>query len=109
MATKAMNGKTETATPADLSDQIEILRKDLSDLTSTIAGLGRAKGEEAINAAKARASTVRAAAGEQVEAAQLQAQQLRNQADQFVREQPGMALGIAAGVGFLVGFFSTRK
>ena len=109
MATKAVNGKSDTTAPADLTDQIEILRKDLSALTATIADLGKAKGDEALQAAKARASSVRDAAADQVEAAQLQAQQLRSQADQFVREQPATALGIAAGIGFLVGFFSTRK
>lgn len=109
MATKALSSKNGSATTADLSDQIEILRNDLSALTQTIADLGKAKGDEAVSAAKAKAADVRDKAADHAETARLQALELQDRTNDFIRNQPATALGVAAGLGFLVGFMSSRK
>ena len=94
---------------SDLAEQVETLRNDLSALTQTIADLGKQKGEHTIDAAKEKAADVRDRAVDQAEAARCQAMELQGQANDFVRNQPAAALGIAAGIGFLVGFMGTRK
>lgn len=94
---------------SDLSAQIETLRNDLSDLTSIITDLGKAKGNEAVSAAKSKAADARDVVADQAEVARKQAAELQSQANEFVHNQPAAALGIAAGLGFLVGFLGTRK
>ncbi len=109
MATKALDGSNKNVEVGDLSEQIATLRNDLGALTQTIADLGRSKGDEAIAAAKSKAYDARDAAAEKAEAARVHALQLQEQANDFVRRQPATALGIAAGLGFLVGFMGSRK
>lgn len=109
MATKSMNGSKEAATVADLNDQIETLRNDIGSLTQTMADLGRAKGDAAAASVKSAASDARDKAADQVETARLQALELQGHANDFIRNQPATALGIAAGLGFLVGFLGARK
>lgn len=109
MATSQTKVRSNGATPADLAEQVETLRADLSALTQTIADLGKQKGDEATSAAKAKLSDARDAAADTAETARLQALELQGQANDFITKQPATALGIAAGVGFLVGFFGSRK
>ncbi len=109
MATKSMNGRNESAAAADLNDQIETLRQDIGALTQTISEMGKHKGDETIEAARAKASDLRDKAADHAETARLQALEMQDQANNFIRNQPATALGIAAGVGFLVGFFGSRK
>ncbi|RLJ51657.1 ElaB/YqjD/DUF883 family membrane-anchored ribosome-binding protein [Litoreibacter meonggei] len=104
-----LSTKSKSATAEDLAEQIETLRNDLGSLTQTIADLGKAKGDEALASAKSTADNVRAKAADSAETARLQAMELQDQANDFVKNQPATALGIAAGLGFLVGFFGARK
>jgi ElaB/YqjD/DUF883 family membrane-anchored ribosome-binding protein len=96
-----LNG-TSSASIEDLSAQIEILKNDLSTLTQTLSDYGVAKTEEVTRSAKIKAEQLRAAGRETAADAQLQA-------EEFVRTQPATALGIAAGLGFLVGMFTARR
>lgn len=105
MSTKTTN----TTDVSDLTNQMEILRRDLGSLTQTMADLGRAKGEQAAAAVKSKAYDARDVASEKAELARLQAAQLHDQANDFIRSQPATALGIAAGLGFLVGYLGSRK
>jgi ElaB/YqjD/DUF883 family membrane-anchored ribosome-binding protein len=75
----------------DLSKQIDALKNDLSALTQTLADYGVAKSETAANAAKDKA---------------LEAQL---HAEEFIRTQPATSLGLAAGLGFLVGLITARR
>ena len=109
MATKAANGSSGSTTAADVSDQIEILRKDLGALTQTIADLSKDKSSEALEATKAKMADARDKAAEQVDVARTHAADVQKQAHDFVRQQPATALGIAAGIGFLIGFMGSRK
>ncbi|MEJ6396708.1 DUF883 family protein [Yoonia sp. 208BN28-4] len=108
-STQNVNGKTNAPNSDDLAEQIKILRDDLGSLTQTIADMGRATGENAVNAAKSKVNDVRDAAMDRAETAQLHAMEVKNQADDFIRTQPATALGVAAGLGFLVGFMSSRR
>ena len=99
----------DTATTAELSDQIATLRADLGNLTHTIAGIGKAKGDDAVAATKAKVAEVQSKAADQAEIARQQAVALQGQANDFIRTQPAAALGIAASIGFLIGFLGHRK
>ena len=99
----------DTVTSADLASQMDVLRKDLSALTEIIADLGKAKGDEAVAAAKSKVDAVKDKAADTADTARLQAMELQDQANTFIKNQPATALGIAAGVGFLVGFMGSRK
>ena len=94
---------------ADVSEQIATLRGDIAALTQTIADLTKAKGDEAINTAKSKLSDVRDQAAEASETPRLMAMELQDKTDAFIKKQPAAALGIAAGVGFLVGFIGSRN
>ncbi len=75
----------------DLAAQIDTLKSDLSKLTHTLADFGVAKTEAATASAKMKATE-----------AQLQA-------EDFVRTQPATSIGLAAGLGFLVGMIASRR
>jgi ElaB/YqjD/DUF883 family membrane-anchored ribosome-binding protein len=109
MARASTNGSAKDVSVEDLTNQIEILRKDLSDLTSTMSDMGKAKKAQLADAA---AQQVEAARQKGIETADLlgsHARDVQGQANDFVKSQPATALGIAAGVGFLVGLMSTRR
>lgn len=107
---RALNDVSKNdATVADLTDQIDVLRRDLSALTGTMADLGKAKGSELTSAAAQQVDAAREKGAEAVEFASQRAKVAQHQANDFIQSQPATALGIAAGVGFLVGMMSTRR
>ncbi len=95
------NGKT-APDAADIADQIETLRADLAELTTTVSGYARGKGQAMRDDATHRAEKL----GQDASRA---ASQAADQAGDMVRQNPATALGAAAAVGFLVGFLSTRR
>ena len=99
----------KTATTDDLSAQVETLKSDIAALTKTIADLTKAKGEEASDTLRARAESARATGDAQVAELQEQATQGMEAAEDYVRRNPATALGVAAGVGVLVGLLSARR
>lgn len=111
MATNVLktNGKEADEALSEMSAQIESLKNDIAGLTSAMGDYGKAQsrilGAKASNAA----DTVRERSKTEAERLALQAQELQEQANDFVARQPGTALGIAAGVGFLVGMWSSRR
>ncbi|MBB3992449.1 ElaB/YqjD/DUF883 family membrane-anchored ribosome-binding protein [Sulfitobacter undariae] len=96
----ASNGKNVSV--EDLSAQMEILRNDLSNLTQTLSDYGVSKSAEATRYAKATAADLEAAGRKKASEAQAQA-------EEFVHNQPATSLGIAAGIGFLVGMMTARR
>ncbi|WP_299286072.1 DUF883 domain-containing protein [uncultured Tateyamaria sp.] len=104
-----LNNKRDDVTASDVADQVEILRNDIAALTKTISDLSLAKGQEAAEAARSTLNDVRGKAADATETARLQAMEVGDQANAFIRNQPATALGIAAGLGFLVGFLGSRK
>ena len=59
MARASTNGSTKDVSVQDLTDQIETLRKDLSDLTTTMADMGKAKKAQLADAAAQQVETAR--------------------------------------------------
>lgn len=96
------NGTHENISVQDLSEQLEILKNDIAGLSTTLGEYTRAKGHEATATAKAKAHDLAEGGREKALEAQMQA-------EEFVRTQPASALGIAAGLGFLVGVFTARR
>lgn len=101
-----LNKSPETA---DVSEQLATLRSDIATLTQTISDLTKSKGDEALNTAKSKLSDARDQAAEASETPRLMAMELQDKTDAFIKNQPAAALGIAAGVGFLVGFLGSRN
>lgn len=93
----------------DLSAQLDALKADIGTITSTLSDMGRAKGEEIGNQAKSAAKAAQRKGEEAAEYATGKAHDAHDAANDFVRSQPATALGIAAGIGFLVGMMSSRR
>lgn len=105
--------KTTNAAPQkdieELSDQIATLKQDIADISKTLSGLGKSSREAAGDQVREKAAHLRDAGEEQLHAARHQADELGRQAADSVRNQPAAAVGIAVGVGFLLGFVTGRK
>lgn len=86
----------------DLNNQISVLRRDMSSLTSTIADLSKSKAADLSSIAREKAAET----ADQIAA---RARAVQAQANDFVAAQPGTALGIAAGAGFLVGMMLSGR
>jgi len=101
---------TETAvTREKLAADLKAVIDDTEELLRATAG----QAGEKINAARARAEeTLRGARGRLAELGEAGAEQARaaaKAADSYVRENPWQAIGIGAGVAFLVGLVLGRK
>ena len=86
------------ASPDKLMDDLRAVIADAEDLLRATADQGGAKVEE-----------VRARAEESLRAARARVQDTGRKLDDQVREHPWTAVGIAAGVGLLVGILLARK
>jgi ElaB/YqjD/DUF883 family membrane-anchored ribosome-binding protein len=75
-----------TANPEDLVGQIEAIRSDLQNLTSTVSRV----------------------ANQQMSRAQEMALDTARDAEDSIRRNPFTAVAIAAGLGFLLGVFTRR-
>jgi len=110
MARSATNGADQTAA------QIEAINSQLTELSKTVGALaGTQKDRIAAKAADLQDHAASEAERVQAHAAELGAKARDGAAHSYaaaeerVRKQPVMALGIAAGVGFLVGLWATRR
>ncbi|GFE66110.1 DUF883 family protein [Litoreibacter roseus] len=103
------NGKMAEPTTEDLAAQIELLKTDISNLTSTLGEYGKAKADTLADAARGKVDDAAQKGKEHADALKAHADDLQKQTHAFVLNQPTTALGIAAGVGFLLGFMSSRR
>jgi ElaB/YqjD/DUF883 family membrane-anchored ribosome-binding protein len=94
---------------SDLAKQIETLQKDLGDLTSLMKDMGEAQAARLSEQAEAKVKELRDKGKHAAHAARDQAEDMHAQANAYIREQPATALGIAAGLGFLVGLLISRR
>ena len=101
-ANASLNGSNKAASVEDLSEQIDILKNDLSNLTQALSDYGVAKSNDAKRAAQQTAAEVQNASRDAARKAQAQA-------EEFVHNQPATSLGLAAGIGFLVGMMTARR
>jgi ElaB/YqjD/DUF883 family membrane-anchored ribosome-binding protein len=106
-ATKRRNGKTQP-TPAEVETQISKLRSDISSLASSVAEYG----SQTLESAKSQAGAL---SHDAAAASETALAELRNQLDAIesdlrsrVREKPLQAIGIAAGLGFLIALMMRR-
>jgi ElaB/YqjD/DUF883 family membrane-anchored ribosome-binding protein len=109
MARKAKPASGNEATVADLTEEIQTLRDDLGSLTDTISELTKSKGNEVSHIAGRQVDAAQKKAAEAADFVNTRASDAQHQAENFVKEQPATALGIAAGLGFLVGMVGTRR
>ncbi|MFL4471770.1 YqjD family protein [Tateyamaria armeniaca] len=107
--TNTLNGSKSAPDASDLAAQIDTLKSDLADLTSLIGDMGKAKTESAKEDVQQKLDDMRDAGAAHMADARMHAEELGAQANDFITRQPATALGIAAGVGFLVGMISARK
>jgi ElaB/YqjD/DUF883 family membrane-anchored ribosome-binding protein len=103
------NGNSAEPGLAELQNQIEILKNDIQGLSRTLGEVGRAETYRLAEAAKAKGAAVKSASEEQLEHLRATAEGYGRDASTFVREQPGTALGFAAGFGFLIGFLMRNR
>ena len=92
-------GDTTKSNPTteDLSRQVDTLKSDIARLTESLGDFGKAKGNYYKTEAERRAYEMRD-----------QAQGHVDDLETYVRTNPAQALGIAAGIGLLIGLFSRR-
>lgn len=93
----------------DLETEMAALRSDIADISETLKGIGKggvadlnARARETASHLKARGKAQAKYAGEQAHAAY-------DAAEDTVRHNPAASVGVAAGVGFLVGLFLSRR
>lgn len=103
------NGSAATASADDVRNQIAALQADVAQLTKTVGDYGRARGDEAKAAATKKAEELRLRADHLRHEAETQLKTGYAQAETAVRDNPAAAVGIAAGLGFLVGLLSARR
>ena len=93
----------------DISSQIAALKSDLAGLTEAMADYGKAQGRSLGEKASQKGEELRVRSRIEAERINGQAQHLYDEANDFVNKQPATALGIAAGVGFVIGLLSSRR
>ena len=98
----ADTSNSSNVTVEDLSSQMEILKKDIAALTSSLGDYGKTKSQQMTRQAKD-------AVNDATTAGRVRALEAQASAEEFVRTQPATALGIAAGIGFLVGIVTARR
>jgi ElaB/YqjD/DUF883 family membrane-anchored ribosome-binding protein len=100
---------TERVTAEQLMDNLHAVIRDAESLLRATAAQGgekiqevRARAEESVRQAKERLAGVQQEAIEKAEA-------LANDANEFVRGNPWQAVGIAAGIGLVLGLLISRR
>lgn len=98
-----------SATGNDIQKQLSVLQKDVSELTRIMGEYGRAQGESLKESASRKAHELRDEADARFRRGEAQARDAYMQAETAVRDNPAAAMGIAAGLGFLVGLITARR
>jgi len=107
MAQSTKNNIAELNT--DVSKQMAVLRDDIAALTATVAEYGKAQGDIMKSAATTKAQEVAQSGAAAADALKVKATKSYSDAEDAVRANPGAAIGIAAGVGFLIGMITARR
>ncbi|MCV3269940.1 DUF883 family protein [Roseobacter sinensis] len=117
MAQARTNGKADIN---DVTAQIDTIKQDIAALTALVTDVATDKKDEAREHAAAQAAAFKSSAADTIADAQEKAraagERVRSdaevaysKAEETVRQQPAMAVGIAAGIGFLVGTMMARR
>lgn len=93
----------------DLQAQLDLLREEIGRLTSLTSDVTKAEAARAKEALKAKGEEYRAAGEAHYQELRRTAEGHADDAVRYVKEQPLNALGIAAGLGFVVGFLLSQR
>ncbi len=107
--TQTTNGKTSMPSQEELAAQVEVLKDDIATLTKLMSDYAGEAGQTAKARLEEAASQAKEKGAATVDEARLRAAYAGEQARDFIHEKPGVALGIAAGVGFLIGALGARR
>jgi ElaB/YqjD/DUF883 family membrane-anchored ribosome-binding protein len=94
---------------ADLSKQVAVLREDIANLTAIVSEYSKEQAGQLKAAAADKAAGLAKAGSHAAETAKLTAQVAYSDAEDAIRANPSSAVGIAAGLGFLVGLLTARR
>lgn len=94
---------------ADVNDQMAVLRQDIANLTAAVTSYGKAQGIELKSVAAEKAANVAQSGADTAAVLRKNAEVAYSDAETAVRANPAAAVGIAAGLGFLVGLIATRR
>lgn len=106
---KSVKSAQADSSADDLKLQLSILQDDVAALTKTVGSYGKARGSEARAAAEQTAADLKARAEKLGKDAEAQLRSGYSSAETAVKDNPAAAVGIAAGVGFLVGLLTARR
>ncbi|MEO3415095.1 hypothetical protein AAFO92_10595 [Roseovarius sp. CAU 1744] len=109
MAQSKTAAKISNSEAEQLADQIEALKADISSITQTLADMGSSRRDALASAASDNVAQLRSTGERYLKDAQTKAEDIAAQSADAVRKQPATAVGLAVGVGFLLGFLSGRK
>lgn len=93
----------------EMSDRISTIRDELSAMASNVYEEGRSRGKAALRAAGRDAGRMMERGGEVAGRVRAQASDVALRTEDLVRARPAAALGIALGVGLLIGLMSRRR
>lgn len=94
---------------AELNDQLATLREDIASLKSTMAEYGRAQGSHLRAVASDKVNEAAAKGAAKAEELRDVATKTYSDTEDAVRQNPAAAVGIAAGLGFVVGLLMSRR
>ncbi|ARC89821.1 YqjD family protein [Rhodovulum sp. MB263] len=109
MAQSAEKRNDSNASVQDLEVQIEALKDDIAQIARTLGDLSEAKKNDMRDTVQRRAAELRERGEATVAGVQDRGAELGEQAADAVRRQPAAAMGIAVGLGFLVGLMTGRR
>lgn len=93
----------------DLSKQVSVLRDDIANLTAIVAEYSKAQGAQLKSTVESKAADLAETGASAARVAGATAKVAYSDAENKVRENPATAVGIAAGLGFLVGLLTSRR
>lgn len=109
MAQSKSAAKVSESEAQQLSNQINSLKTDIAAISQTLVEMGSARRDAVVSDASEKVAHLRDRGEKTLQDAQASVEDLTQQATDAVRNQPATAVGIAVGVGFLLGFLSGRK
>lgn len=108
-AKKIDTSKVLEPSAQDLLQQIDVLKTDVSRLTSTLTDLGKAKGRDIKADVTGKAEDLKLKAENQALEARIAAEGAVEDVEKYIRKNPMTALGIAAFVGLIIGIITSRR